>query len=178
MLMDAVRGGCRGGDGVLRAAGGGAKVKSNLEHKRKCCLDFMNKKVVTLTQKVIIPASPKEVYAAFVDPQKHSQFTGSKATGKPKVGGKFTTWDGYAFGRYLELEEGKRVLMEWTTMDWAEGYGPSKLELTFKETVEGTELAMAQSDVPAEMEAELAEGWTEFYWDPLKRYFSKEATTT
>ena len=44
----------------------------------------MKVETTTLTQKVIIPASPEEVYEAFVDPKKHSSFTGSKATGKAK----------------------------------------------------------------------------------------------
>ena len=48
------------------------------------------------------------------------------------VGGKFTAWDEYIFGVYLELEEGKHVVQEWTTTDWEEGYPASKLELTFK----------------------------------------------
>jgi activator of HSP90 ATPase len=59
------------------------------------------------------------------------------------------------------------------TTDWPEGYAPSKLELTFKETSEGTDISMVHSNVPAEQEKELAEGWEEFYWNPLKKYFQK-----
>jgi uncharacterized protein YndB with AHSA1/START domain len=72
----------------------------------------MKSKVRTIKQKVVIPASPKEVYDAYVDPKKHSKFTGSKATGKAVVGGKFTAWDGYISGKYLELDDGKRVVQE------------------------------------------------------------------
>jgi len=133
----------------------------------------MKTQVTILTQKATIPASPEEVYEAFVDPKKHSAFTGSKATGKAKVGGKFTAWDGYISGKHLELEKGKRIVQEWMTTDWPEGYAPSKLELTFKETSEGTEISMVHSNVPAEQEKELAEGWEEFYWNPLKKYFQK-----
>ena len=64
----------------------------------------MKTKVKTIKQKVIIPASPKEVYDAYVDPKKHSKFTGSKATGKAVVGGKFTAWDGYISGNTLNLK--------------------------------------------------------------------------
>ncbi len=130
--------------------------------------------VTTITQKVIIPASPKEVYEAYVDLKKHSEFTGAKATGKPAVGGKFTAWDGYIFGKFLELEAGKRVVQEWTTTDWEEGYPASKLELTFNAVPEGTEICMLHSNVPKEQAEEIAEGWTEFYWNPLKEYFSNQ----
>jgi activator of HSP90 ATPase len=134
---------------------------------------FMKTKVRTIKQKVVIPVSPKEVYDAYVDPKKHSKFTGSKATGKAVVGGKFTAWDGYIFGKFLELDDGKRVVQEWTSTDFPEGYGPSKLELCFNKVPEGTELVMVQSDVPEEIADDAADGWTEWYWNPLKEYFSK-----
>ncbi len=137
----------------------------------------MARKVRTITQKVVIPASPKEVYDAYVNAKKHSEFTGSKATGKAAVGSKMTAWDGYAFGKYLELEDGKRIVQEWTTTDWVEGYGPSKLELILKKVPKGTELTMVNSDVPEEQADEIADGWMEWYWEPLKAYFSKKSKT-
>jgi uncharacterized protein YndB with AHSA1/START domain len=134
----------------------------------------MKTQVVTIKQTVIIPASPKEVYDAYVDPKLHSEFTQAKATGKPAVGSKFTAWDGYIQGKFKELEDGKRVVQEWMTVDWEEGYGASKLELCFKAVPAGTEIIMVHSDVPKAQEEELAEGWVESYWDPLKEYFANK----
>ena len=68
------------------------------------------------------------------------------------------------------------MVQEWTTTDWVEGYPASKLELTFCEVPEGTEIVMVHSNVPKEQADEVAEGWTEFYWNPLKEYFSKSKT--
>jgi activator of HSP90 ATPase len=131
--------------------------------------------VTTITQKVTIPkACPKDVYEAYVDPKIHSEFTDSKATGKPVVGGKFTAWDGYISGKFLELEDGKRVVQEWTSTDFPEDAPPSRLELTFREVPKGTEIVMVHSNVPKDQEADTAEGWTEFYWEPLKEYFKKQ----
>lgn len=133
----------------------------------------MKIEVTILKQKVTIPASPNEVYEAFVDPKKHAAFSGSKATGKAEVGGEFTAWDGYIFGKFLEFEPGKRLVQEWQTTEWPEGYPPSKFELTFKAVHGGTEVTMVHSNIPKQQEEELAEGWTEFYWEPLKKYFKK-----
>jgi uncharacterized protein YndB with AHSA1/START domain len=135
---------------------------------------YLKKQVTTITQTVTIPASPEEVYDAYTNPALHAEFTDSKATGNPKVGGKFTAWDGYIFGKYLELEQGKRVVQQWETTDWEEGYGPSKVELTFKAAGKGTELTMVHFDVPVEQKDELAGGWEEFYWKPLKEYFENK----
>ena len=133
----------------------------------------MSVKVTEIKQKIVIPAAPEEVYKAFMDAKKHSAFTGSKATSSPRVGGKFSAWDGYISGRNLELEKGKRITQEWITTDWPDNYPPSKLELTFKKTKQGTEITMIHSNVPAEQADDLAEGWNEFYWKPMKDYFTK-----
>lgn len=135
----------------------------------------MKKEVTTIKQTVLIPnATPKQVYDAYTDPKKHTQFTGSKASGKPVVGGKYSAWDEYIFGKYISLDEGKSIVQEWMTSDWAEGYPASKLELTFKAVPEGTEITLNQTGVPKTQAAEFEQGWIDFYWDPLKAYFKKK----
>jgi len=124
-------------------------------------------------QTVLVDASPTEVYEAYVDPKKHAAFTGQGATGAPWVGGRFTAGDGYISGRYLKLEKGKRILHEWTTTEWPEGYPPSLLELKLGPKGKKTELTMIHSKVPVEQVEYYAEGWKEFYWEPLKKYFAK-----
>jgi activator of HSP90 ATPase len=131
-------------------------------------------KVTTIRQKVLIPTEPDKVYEAFIDGKKHSAFTGSRATCDPKVGGKFTAWDGYISGKNLELEKGKKIVQEWITTEWPKGYPPSKLELSFEKAENGTEILMIHSGVPAEQAAEIEQGWTGFYWQPLEEYFKKQ----
>jgi len=133
----------------------------------------MGMKVSTIRQKTLISATPDEVYEAFIDAKKHSAFTGSKATDDPRVGGKFTAWDGYISGKNLELEKGKRIVQEWMTTEWPEGHPLSRLELTFKKTEKRTEIRMVHSGVPSEQAADIRQGWIDFYWKPLKEYFKK-----
>ena len=137
----------------------------------------MSMKTTTIKQKTLIPATPDEVYDAFMEAKKHSAFTGSKATSDPKVGGEFTAWDGYISGSNLELVKGKKIVQEWSTTDWPDKFPSSRLELTFKGAKGGTEISMIHSNVPAEQADDLAEGWNEFYWKPLKEYFTKRAPT-
>ena len=133
----------------------------------------MKLRTASITQKVVIPALPEEVYDAFIDAKKHAAFTGAKATSDAKVGGEFTAWDGYITGKNLELEKGKRIVQEWITTEWPDGYEPSRLELTFRKVKDGTELTMVHSNVPAEQADEYKQGWIDNYWDPLKDYFTK-----
>jgi activator of HSP90 ATPase len=127
----------------------------------------------TIRQRVTIDASPQEVYDAYVNEKKHSEFTGSTASGTARKGAKFEAWDGYITGKFLELEKGKRVVQEWKTSEWPAGYPPSMLELKFRGRRGKTELTMIHSKVPAEQVKKYSEGWVESYWDPLKEYFGQ-----
>jgi len=90
------------------------------------------------------------------------------------VGGKFTAWDGYIFGKNLELEPGRKIVQGWTTTEWPEGYPPSRLEITLRKRPGGTELKMVHSNVPAEQKDEYAGGWRSFYWEPLEAHFKSK----
>lgn len=135
----------------------------------------MNEKRTTSIKQVVhIPASPDEVYEALIDAKKHSEFTGSKATSNPKVGGKFTSWNGYIFGRNLKLVKGKKIVQEWSTTEWPD-YPPSLVEFSMKKKGGGTELTMFHSKVPQEQADSYRQGWIDFYWEPMKKYFSKKS---
>lgn len=130
--------------------------------------------VKTIRQRVVIPnAKPEEVYDAYMDPKRHADFTGASASIEPAAGGKFTAWEGYITGKILELERGKRVVQEWMTTEWPDGYGPSRVELGFRAVNNGTEITLVQTGVPEEDALAYDEGWFEFYWDPMKAYFKK-----
>jgi activator of HSP90 ATPase len=134
----------------------------------------MKPKTTTIKQQVILQALPEEVYDALLDPRKNSEFTGSKATGKAEVGAEFTAWDGYISGKILELERCKRIVQEWATTEWPEGYPPSKLEFTLNQVDGKTELTLVHSNIPTDQEEELKQGWTDYYWEPLKNYLKNE----
>lgn len=134
----------------------------------------MNSKITKIEQKILIAAKPEEVYEMYVNAKKHSEFTGAKATSEPEVGGKMTAWAGYAYGEYLELYKGKKIVQEWQTTDWPEDCSPSILEISLKETRGGTELEMVHSNVPTEQAEEYKQGWIDFYWKPLEEYFRKK----
>ncbi len=127
-----------------------------------------------IRQKVTVKAQPAQVYDAIINPKKHGEFTGSPATGTQKVGSRFTAWDGYISGKILDLSKGKKIVQEWKTSEWPEGYPPSILKLTFKAKGSNTELSMIHSKVPAEQVEMYTDGWVSSYWDPLKEYFAQK----
>jgi len=131
--------------------------------------------VKTITQRVLIPASPRQVYDALVTARLHAAFTGAAAAGAARVGGRFTAWDGYISGVHRELVAGKRVVQEWSTTEWPAGAPPSRVEITLKAAKGGTELKMVHSNVPASQAASYRQGWIDHYWTPLRDYFEQKA---
>jgi activator of HSP90 ATPase len=133
--------------------------------------------VKTLRQKVTIPASPAEVYEAFVDPKIHAAFTGSPAKGNRRVGSHFAACGGYIDSVHRELAPGRRIVQDWSTTEWPAGAPVSRLELTLKPVAKGTELRMVHSNVPASQADSYRQGWIDFYWKPLHAYFEQRAKT-
>ena len=126
----------------------------------------------TIEQTVFFKAAPEEVYDALLDPKKHAAFTGSPATTSAKVGATFTAWEGYITGKNLELVKGKKIVQEWKTTEWPDGYPVSRLEFTLAAKKGGTELKIVHSKVPAEQVASYTSGWNSAYWGPLKEYLA------
>jgi len=132
----------------------------------------LNINTATINQTVFFPGvKPVQIYDAYLNPRKHSEFTGAKAMCDPVAGGEFNAWDGYITGRILELNRAKRILQEWKTTEWPEGYPPSILDLSLKAKNEGTEITMVHSNVPSHQADSYRQGWIDYYWNPLKEYF-------
>ena len=122
-----------------------------------------------------LPASPSEIYAAFLDAELHAAMTGAGATSDPSLGGSFTAWDGYIEGRYLELEPGARLVAAWRTSDFEPGSGDSRIELRFEPTARGTRLVLVHSEIPDGQGERYREGWHEYYFEPMRSYFAADA---
>lgn len=131
-------------------------------------------KTKSFQQKVIFKASPEDVYTALMDSKKHSIFTGSKAVIGKKVNDKFSAYDGYITGKNMELIPAKKIVQTWKTTDdgWPENHY-STVEFIFKKTKEETELHFIHRDIPATVEADYAQGWKDYYWEPMKAMLEK-----
>lgn len=130
----------------------------------------------TITQTVFLPAKPAQIYKAFLQAKTHAAFTGAGATCDARVGGEFTAYDGYIWGKILELDEGRKIVQEWQTTEWPAEAPPSIAEFTLREKEGGTELKMVQCEVPVEQVESYRQGWIDYYWEPLKEYFSRSGS--
>jgi len=132
----------------------------------------MAENTTSFEQSQRIPATPADVFDALVDAEKHSAFTGAEATGEAVEGAPFTAWDGYIEGRFLKLVRGLLIVQEWSTTEWPDGQEPSLVEIRLEPCDGGTHLTMVHSRVPASQAGSYEKGWVDYYWTPLKEYFS------
>ena len=125
----------------------------------------------TIEQTVTFNASAHDVYDALMDSDKHSRFTGAKATISRDVGGSFTAYDGYISGTNLELIPNTKIVQLWRGNDdgWAPGHH-STATFTLDEVDDGTRLTFVQSGVPEETFDGISQGWQEHYWSKMKSY--------
>ena len=122
-----------------------------------------------------LPATPEQVYKAWLSGKEHGAFTGGgKATASTKVGGKFTSWDGYISGKNLELEPPSRIVQSWRSTEFPEGHPDSKLEVLLDPHKDGCKITFIHTDIPEGQSQSYKDGWVEFYFDPMKEYFSKK----
>jgi len=125
----------------------------------------------TIKQSAIFKTTdPQTVYEALMDSKKHSTFTGQAAKMSSKVGGKFTAYGGYIEGKNTELVPGKKIVQDWRASDWPEGH-ISKVTYAMKKEGKGTKLTFTQTNVPNEFAKDIAQGWKDYYWVPMKKMF-------
>jgi len=122
----------------------------------------------------VISATRERLYSAWLDSDEHSAFTADTATIEPFVGGSHTSFSGYASGQILALEPGRKIIQSWRTSDFPSGTPDSRLEITFEETLGGTEITLLHTAIPAGQSDQYRDGWLRYYFAPMKAYFARQ----
>ncbi|MFZ5470390.1 MAG: SRPBCC domain-containing protein [Myxococcota bacterium] len=117
----------------------------------------------------VLPASPERIFRAWLDPKEHGAMSGGKATADGQGG--FTASDGYITGRTLESEPYRRIVQAWRTTEFPDGSPDSRLEVLLEPAQGGTRLTLRHDNLPDGQGHRYREGWSEYYFDPMERYF-------
>ncbi|HTF02497.1 MAG TPA: SRPBCC domain-containing protein [Bacteroidia bacterium] len=130
-------------------------------------------KTTTLKQTATIPASPQEVYDALMTSKAHTAFTGEKAVIGKKVGDSYSAYGGYITGKNIELIPGKKIVQSWVAVEelWPDGH-ESKITFTLKPKGKSTVIHFVHEDLPEVIAKNFVSGWKDYYWGPMKMYFS------
>jgi len=124
-----------------------------------------------LVMSVNLPVSPEKAYQDWLDSAAHSAFTGSSAEIDPIIGGKFNAWEGYIWGKTIELTPGKRIRQTWRTSEFPDDSPDSVLEVLFEPDGKGTRITLIHTIIPERQADGYEKGWKEFYFEPMKKYY-------
>ena len=125
----------------------------------------------TISVSAVLPVKRATLYNAWLDSKEHTAFTGAQARVDPKVGGKFSAWDGYITGKTLLLKRGQKIVQSWRTTDFPEGSPDSRLVILFDVTPTGTRIVLEHTDIPDGQGKSYRAGWKDYYLMPMKQYY-------
>ena len=100
------------------------------------------------------------------------RLVGDKAEITKKVGTKFSIYGGDITGENLELVPDRKIVQTWRYNDWPEGHY-SKATFLLEKSSSGTKLTFTQTDVPEDRYDDIAQGWKDYYWQPMKEMLEK-----
>ena len=121
----------------------------------------------------VLPATPDDIYTAWLSSDGHGAMTGAEAHVDPRVGGDFDAWDGYITGRTLALEPGRRIVQSWRTSEFTDAHEDSQIEVLLGPVGEGTRITVRHTNVPDGQTGYEQGGWQESYFDPMREYFGR-----
>jgi activator of HSP90 ATPase len=123
----------------------------------------------------VIPASPKDLFDAWLDGVQHGAMTQSSATATNEIAKIFTAHDGYINEINLELEDGERILQTWRTSQFEVSEPESSVEVTLEQVEVGTKLILRNWNIPDDQADGYKTGWQDFYFTLMIEYFSDGA---
>jgi activator of HSP90 ATPase len=125
----------------------------------------------SLHQEVTLKASRQRIYEAILDSKQFSAFSGLPANIDPKPGGAFTMFGGLIEGRNIELTPSTCIVQAWRPSHW-EPCVYSIVRFDLKPQDAATLVVLNHSSFPAGDYDHLYSGWTDHYFDPLKKFLT------
>jgi uncharacterized protein YndB with AHSA1/START domain len=124
---------------------------------------------------VFIPASPAQVYEAWLNSEQHTAMTGAEARLEPREGAAFVAWDGYIRGTNVALEPARSIRQSWRATDFPDDARDSQLTISLEPEGEGTRLTLKHSGIPDGRAYLYEQGWQDYYLEPMREYFVQKA---
>ncbi len=131
----------------------------------------------SINLEVILNCSPQTAFDAWLDSKTHGQMVDANAQIEPNVGGKFNIWDGELIGETVEIDDKNlKIVQTWRSDsdDWEENYY-TNLTLNFLPYQNHTKLVLSQIDIPTESAEDIKQGWKDFYFKPMQKFFSSNS---
>ena len=126
-------------------------------------------------QSVVLPASPRALYALYLSPRAHGAITGGKIRISARAGSRFDAFGGALSGRMLHTVPGRLIVQAWRSRAFHKGDHDSTLVLRFLPAGRNRcRIDLVHVNVPSHDYRGVSEGWKNYYWKPWRKYLAKK----
>ena len=125
-----------------------------------------------IKQSVLLPASPRELYAQYLNSKAHGAITGGKVLISPRIGSRFDAFGGMLTGRVLDLIPGRLIVQAWRSGIFKKADLDSTLVLRFSAKGKGACIDLVHVNVPDHDYRGVNAGWRKYYWKPWLEYLT------
>lgn len=117
-----------------------------------------------------LSAAPEDVYNALTNQNMIEIWTGEEAIMTDTPGTEFSLWDGSITGTNIEFIKDNKIVQEWY---FGEQEEKSIVTIKLHRDKKGTSMEVLHTNIPDEAYENIAEGWTEDYFDALNQLFEE-----
>lgn len=113
-----------------------------------------------------ISAPRKEVYDAFINPDKIAVWSGQEAEMSDEEGASFSLWGHTIYGvnKIVSID---RIVQDWQENTWEK---PSLVTFIFSDAEQGTNIELIHEEIPDQSYEGIKSGWDDYYVLPLKDF--------
>ena len=131
---------------------------------------MMSRMTKPIVQSVKFNASANELYAIYMDPNRHAAVTGGPVKISSKANSKFTAFGGMLWGSTLVTVPSKLIVQRWRSENFNKTDLDSILILEFSDEGKQGRIHLVHVNVPQQDHAGVTKGWKKYYWEPLREY--------
>ena len=124
-------------------------------------------------QSVLLPATPKELYATYLNPRRHGAFTGGKVVISARPGSNFRAFGGALKGRVLQTIPGRLIVQSWRSSSFRKSDPDSTLIIRFTPEGKKGRVDLVHVNVPDHDYNGVNKGWKSYYWKPWRKYLAR-----
>jgi activator of HSP90 ATPase len=126
----------------------------------------------TVFERTLLPTTAADVYATYLDQERHAAVIGAPVDISAEVGAPFTAFDGHVRGRTVHLEQDRLIVQTWGSDQLGSGH---LIVLSLDEVDDGTEVSLLHTGIPDD-KLPLVD-WPGRYWAPWRALLARNTTT-
>ncbi|MEI6886795.1 MAG: SRPBCC domain-containing protein [bacterium] len=117
-----------------------------------------------------IKSKSEKIWKCLFIPSEIYLWGGGKAYITDQAGTKFSYWEGEAFGKILEIDKHKKVVLEYFEQGWKT---PSKVTIKLFESGSTTSVTLEHVNFPNEFKDAISYNWDRWYFYSIKKHLEE-----